>query len=148
MIGLIGVRWNYSVDEYRDVRLGIWESVYPMQGEMWSFVDKHLPTTATVAYSNQFMVYPLYGFDERRSVIYAPFGRVLQSAHWFSRGEFRMSIFSRRQSKLRMHRPIRRIWKQNLSAASAGAISRCWPRDQCPGNRLGRRRSGPFRQNL
>jgi hypothetical protein len=71
VIGFAGLRWNQYLNEYRDARLGIWESVYPTRGAMWSFVDKHLPPTATVAYSNQFMVYPLYGFDEHRSVIYA-----------------------------------------------------------------------------
>jgi hypothetical protein len=70
--GLIGVRWNHYLDEYKNARLGIWESAYPTQGAMWSFVDKHLPMTATVAYSNQFMVYPLYGFEGRRSVTYVP----------------------------------------------------------------------------
>jgi hypothetical protein len=69
---VIGLRWNYYLDEYRDSRMGIWETEYPAQAAMWSFVDNHVPPDVTVAYSNQFMIYPLYGFRERRKVTYAP----------------------------------------------------------------------------
>jgi hypothetical protein len=72
VIGLIGMRWNHYLDEYREARPGIWASEYPTQGAMWNFVNKRVSATATVAYSNQFMIYPLYGFDERRNVVYAP----------------------------------------------------------------------------
>jgi len=66
------LRWGDYEREYRDARLGVWDSVYPAQGTVWRFVNQNVPKTATIAYSNQFMIYPLYGFDLGRKVVYAP----------------------------------------------------------------------------
>ena len=72
MLCVIIARWNSYLNEYRDARLGIWESEYPTQGAMWNFVDNHVPAAATLAYSNLFLIYPLHGFDDQRRLIYAP----------------------------------------------------------------------------
>jgi hypothetical protein len=70
--GLVVVRWPGYLEEYRNERSGFWKSQYPEPGEMWNFVEESLPARARVAYSNQFMVYPLYGFEEGRALSYVP----------------------------------------------------------------------------
>jgi hypothetical protein len=65
-------QWSGYVAEYRDSRLEFWRESYPSHAVVWSFVDEHVPPDATIAYSNQFMVYPLYGFQFTRPVVYAP----------------------------------------------------------------------------
>jgi hypothetical protein len=69
---VVFAKWPRFIQEYRDNRFEYWQSVYPTHADVWSFVDSHIPTTATIAYSNQFMIYPLYGFEYTRPVVYAP----------------------------------------------------------------------------
>ncbi len=71
-LAIVVSEWNDYLHEYRTARMDIWKSVYPTQAAAWDFVDKNLPATANIAYSNQFMIYPLYGFEARRNVIYVP----------------------------------------------------------------------------
>jgi hypothetical protein len=40
--------------------------------ELWQWVDDNVPPDATIAYTNLFMVHPLYGSDYCRTVFYAP----------------------------------------------------------------------------
>jgi hypothetical protein len=42
------------------------------RAEMWSWIDEHIPADARVAYTNEFMIRPMLGFDYRRTVFYAP----------------------------------------------------------------------------
>jgi hypothetical protein len=42
---------------------------------LWSFVNEKVPEDGVVAYSNQFMIYPMYGFENRRRLVYAPVRR-------------------------------------------------------------------------
>jgi hypothetical protein len=72
VLAIVGGEWNDYLHEYQTARMDIWKSVYPTQAAAWDFVDKNLPATTTIAYSNQFMIYPLYGFECRRNVVYAP----------------------------------------------------------------------------
>jgi len=67
--------WNAYLSDYRDSRMAVWQSIYPGPGEMWNFASDHIPADVTIAYSNQFMIYPLYGFDQQRNVVYAPVRR-------------------------------------------------------------------------
>jgi hypothetical protein len=75
VFGVIVAGWNDHLIEYRNARMASWQRVYPAQAAAWDFVDRNLPAAATIAYSNQFMIYPLYGFDGRRRVICAPVRR-------------------------------------------------------------------------
>jgi hypothetical protein len=72
VLAIVGYGWTDYLHEYQTARMDIWKSVYPTQAAAWDFVDRNLPQAATIAYSNQFMIYPLYGFECRRNVIYAP----------------------------------------------------------------------------
>jgi hypothetical protein len=69
---LVVAQWPRYVREYRDGRFNFWQAVYPTHGPVWEFVDANIPAGATIAYSNQFMTYPLCGFEHRRRVVYAP----------------------------------------------------------------------------
>jgi hypothetical protein len=69
---VIRINWNVYLSQYRDSRDLVWQAVYPPEGELWVYVDENIPTSATIAYSNQFMIDPLYGFDLKRHVVYAP----------------------------------------------------------------------------
>lgn len=72
VLAAVGVKWNDYLNEYRNTRMEIWKSVYPAQARAWDYIDGNLAGTATIAYSNQFMIYPLYGFGCGRTVVYAP----------------------------------------------------------------------------
>jgi 4-amino-4-deoxy-L-arabinose transferase-like glycosyltransferase len=65
-------RWDSYIYKYRQGRFDYWDAVYPTHAAAWRFVDQQVPDAATLAYSNQFMIYPLHGFDGRRRVLYAP----------------------------------------------------------------------------
>jgi len=64
--------WPAYLADYRAAVPALWSIAYGPQGDVWTFVDQNIPASATIAYANQFMIYPLYGFDHRRKVIYAP----------------------------------------------------------------------------
>jgi hypothetical protein len=49
-----------------------WDLSYPESRPLWQFIAEHIPTDATIAYTNQYMVYPLQGFALDRKVVYAP----------------------------------------------------------------------------
>jgi hypothetical protein len=72
VLAIVGYGWTDYLHEYQTAMMDILKSVYPTQAAAWDFVDRNLPQAATIAYSNQFMIYPLYGFECRRNVIYAP----------------------------------------------------------------------------
>jgi hypothetical protein len=66
------LRWSSYVGEYRAGRFDYWAAVYEPHAQAWRFVDENVPDTATLAYSNQYLIYPLYGFNGRRRVVYVP----------------------------------------------------------------------------
>lgn len=41
-------------------------------GQSWTFVREKTPADGTIAYANTHFTYPLFGFDHRRRVVYAP----------------------------------------------------------------------------
>jgi hypothetical protein len=67
--------WDDLVADYRHAWKNIWPFSYGNQGRPWTFVENSVPSTAVIAYSNQFMIYPLYGFELTRRVTYAPLRR-------------------------------------------------------------------------
>ena len=74
------VRWGAFVGEYRDGADEAWiQSGYPQDGPVWQFVREHTPADATVAYANTSFTYPLFGFDFKRTVEYAPVTRGVRS---------------------------------------------------------------------
>jgi len=67
------VNWTAYVGEYREGCTATWSKVYgPDQAAAWAYVRDALPPGAVVAYANTNQVYPLYGFDLSRRVVYAP----------------------------------------------------------------------------
>jgi hypothetical protein len=69
---LAGTGWSDLVADYRHAWKNIWPFSYGSQGKPWDFVENSVPSTAVIAYADQFMIYPLYGFDLTRRVVYAP----------------------------------------------------------------------------
>jgi len=64
--------WPAYLADYRAAIPALWYIAYGPKGDLWTFADQNIPASATLAYANQFMIYPLFGFDHRRKVIYAP----------------------------------------------------------------------------
>ncbi|MGA3067076.1 MAG: hypothetical protein ABSF29_09540 [Tepidisphaeraceae bacterium] len=70
--------WPDYLAAYRQTTPYCYQLRYGPLAELWVELDVQAPPDATVAYSNQFMIYPLYGFDHTRRVIYAPLQRNLR----------------------------------------------------------------------
>jgi hypothetical protein len=72
----IFINWTAYVRAQRDVSTLFWadeqRSPYAPLGQAWEFVRTELPPDAKLAYANTFYVYPLYGYDLNRPVMYAP----------------------------------------------------------------------------
>ncbi len=64
--------WTDYLETYRQTIPTYWQVLYDDQGQLWSRLDADAPPDATIAYTNQFMIYPLYGFGHRRKVLYVP----------------------------------------------------------------------------
>lgn len=116
---VIFVRWDGYLNEYRKARLASWKAVYPSQAAMWEFVEKNVSPQATIAYSNQFMIYPLYGFGENRRVVYAP----VREDTWISNLVFPAGIadtdLNRAASNAANSPADLAAWKRNLRETGA-----------------------------
>jgi hypothetical protein len=64
--------WGEFLANYRQGTPEYWQFLYGDLGELWGKLDAAAPADARVAYANQFMIYPLYGFEGKRRVVYAP----------------------------------------------------------------------------
>jgi len=115
-------RWNRYLGEYRDARFAAWQAVYPTHAVVWNLLDNYVPQTATIAYSNQFMIYPMYGFEYQRRVVYAPVRAGASVANLpfperISDGEF----FLRSMDAANIPAdPV--AWKRNLRAVAANYL--------------------------
>jgi hypothetical protein len=68
----IYVRWDTYVDVCYLDEIPIWHNVWPDDGPAWQFVKENIPPTATIAYTQAYLIYPLLGDDLARKVIYLP----------------------------------------------------------------------------
>jgi hypothetical protein len=112
--------WSDYVDDYRQTWNEIWALTYSdHQGDLWVFVQKSISPTATIAYSNQFMVYPLYGFDLTRRVTYAPVRDKESIATLAMPPRLGGEQIAAAAAWAANHPVDAAIWKQNLQAAGA-----------------------------
>jgi hypothetical protein len=85
VVGWVFVHWHAYVTAQRTVSTEFWAnqqlSAYAPLGQAWRFVRDDLPPDATLAYANTFYVYPLYGFDLNRKVLYAPMRARVRHIH-------------------------------------------------------------------
>ena len=69
------VRWTSYCRRMADgwtADVGYWSANYPQDASLWQFVNRRLPPTATVAYTDDYLVYPLVGPTLRRRLVYVP----------------------------------------------------------------------------
>jgi len=111
--------WNAYLSDYRDGRMAVWQSIYPSPGEMWNFAADHIPPDATIAYSNQFMIYPLYGFDERRRIVYAPVRRGATVSTLPIPHDANETDLNELAARAANFDPDFSAWRENLSATGA-----------------------------
>ena len=111
--------WSDFVDDYRQSCKDIWALTYDGQGELWVSVQKVIPPTAAVAYANQPMVYPLYGFDLSRRVMYAPVRENESIATLAMPPRLSGEQISAAASSAANHPVNPAIWRQNLQATGA-----------------------------
>jgi hypothetical protein len=57
---------------YRASIAPTWREVYGPIADAWHHVRERTPSGATIAYTNTYYTYPLYGFDLSRRVVYVP----------------------------------------------------------------------------
>ncbi len=60
------------IRDYRDNTSIVWISAYGELGEAWAFVRENSKPGTVIAYTNSHFVYPLFGFEWDRAVVYAP----------------------------------------------------------------------------
>jgi hypothetical protein len=74
------IDWHAWLSVYRDGVYVFWgeheRALYPEESPVWKYVRSDaVQPGATIAYVHTTLVYPLYGFDEDRRVVYAPVRR-------------------------------------------------------------------------
>jgi hypothetical protein len=111
------LHWTSYLAAYRDQRAVVWQSIYPADGDAWKFIDTQIPPDAIIAYSNQFMIEPLYGFALHRTLLYAPvrLGETIASLNLPEADNDLNSLAARAANA----NPDFSIWQQNLRNARA-----------------------------
>jgi hypothetical protein len=116
------IYWHAYVDDYRRTRFNDWVTVhYPFHAPLWKWVDENVPANATLAYANTYFVYPYYGFDFTRRVVYAPVRRDLHDFEHFPRMGDRVpgDLIVRRMTEVMNEGPDLATWLDNLSKLGA-----------------------------
>lgn len=78
---LVFVEWNAHLTQCRRHYGLAWRGRYGELADAWEFVRDQLPADGSLAYGNTFFVYPLYGFDLDRRVVYVPLRADLKRMH-------------------------------------------------------------------
>ena len=68
----IYVYWNVYVSVCYLDETPIWHNIWPDDAPAWQFVKENIPPTATIAYTQAYLIFPLIGDDLTRHVMYAP----------------------------------------------------------------------------
>jgi hypothetical protein len=67
------VNWAATVGAYQDTMDDAWRGQgWGEHAIAWHYVRAETPPDATIAFANTAYIYPLYGFDYTRRVVYAP----------------------------------------------------------------------------
>jgi hypothetical protein len=69
---VVFVGWKAYLQQCRANPPIFWGHVYPRNAAAWSFIAENVPADATLAYTNTYLVYPLYDPSFRRRVVYVP----------------------------------------------------------------------------
>jgi hypothetical protein len=69
------VNWHGYLIRYRETRLLSWQQFYPDSANAWQYVSEHVPPDATIAYTNTYTIYPLYGDLLSRKLFHVPLRR-------------------------------------------------------------------------
>jgi hypothetical protein len=74
VVGFVYTTWPGFMQEARRQPGPTWamEESYGAGGEAWEFVRDDLPPEDPLAYTNTYLLYPLYGFELNRRVFYVP----------------------------------------------------------------------------
>ena len=68
----IFVSWKAYLRDYRGSQRIYWGMNYPKSAPAWQFLSDNVPPDATIAYTNTYWIYPLYGFPPTRKLLYIP----------------------------------------------------------------------------
>jgi hypothetical protein len=71
----IYVYWPSYVKGYGETKPQFWKTQYIGFAEAWKYVNENVPATATLAYANTYLLYPLYGTPPTRRLLYVPVRR-------------------------------------------------------------------------
>lgn len=130
------VEWHIYVETYRISRFPAWAVGYPGQAPLWQWVDENVPADASVAYANTFLVYPFYGFNFTRHVVYAPVSQYPRAGPHESAGRDSEDflnlprignlvpgdlIVKEMTARMNAH-PDRAVWLENLQKQGAGYL--------------------------
>ena len=69
---LIYVEWHAYLQNCRDAQFLLYQSQYARLAPSWKYIADTIPADATIAYTNTYFTYPLYGSALQRHVIYVP----------------------------------------------------------------------------
>jgi hypothetical protein len=112
--------WSAYLVDYRASALPVWNDQYGSPAEIWEYVQTELPPASTIAYTNSAMVYPLFGFDLSRPVIYAPLRRGISiKTLEFPQGRLSGEQIDADSATAPNASPDRQAWLENLRSAHA-----------------------------
>jgi hypothetical protein len=66
------VYWPSYVTGCRQTKPAFWKQQYNEFAGAWKYVNENIPATATIAYANTYLLYPLYGMPPARRLLYVP----------------------------------------------------------------------------
>jgi hypothetical protein len=66
------IQWPAYLRDCRDSAIDTWRGPYAGLADGWAIIREQTELNCTVAYANTFQIYPLYGFELSRRVVYVP----------------------------------------------------------------------------
>jgi hypothetical protein len=98
-----------------------WERQYAGFAGSWKYVNENLPATATIAYANTYLLYPLYGTPPARRLLYVLVRRDVSD--FLHLPEFGRPVpgeeVDQRFSQMLCEKPDREIWLRRLLDSKA-----------------------------
>jgi hypothetical protein len=122
----IYIFWHAYLGQSANLSTYIWTEAYPSDGTAWAFIrdETKIPSDANIAFANTQFTYPLYGFNFRRDVAYAPTRRGLHSFRDFPRmGEtVPGDLIVQTMTRVMTADPDKQTWLDNLHAQRANYV--------------------------
>lgn len=72
LVVMVAINGSRFVESDQDAEIASWRDTYADSADVWDMTRTFVPAGATLAYTNTFLVHPLYGPGLSRTLVYAP----------------------------------------------------------------------------